>query len=81
VDDASSFVDGDKVRLLRLDEEFFVGIDPEDVSRLKRLVGLEWTVSGRSEHGHVEIEFVHASDSPTPLEWVCVPPSWIERVR
>jgi hypothetical protein len=55
VDRASGFVEGEKVRLLRLDDEFFVGIDPEDVSRLKRLVGLEWTVSGHSEHGFVEM--------------------------
>jgi hypothetical protein len=74
------FVVGDKVRLLRLDDEFYVGIDAEVMDRIKGLVGLEWTVSGHSEHGYVEIEFVHSSESPTPLEWVCVPPSWIERV-
>jgi len=77
---ASDFVEGDKVRLLCLEDEFFSGIADEDVLRLKSLIGLEWTVSDHSEHGHVEIMFVHSSQSPTPLEWVCVPPAWIERV-
>jgi hypothetical protein len=77
---AADFLPGDKVRLLRLDEEFFAGIDPAATERLRGLVGLEWTVSGRSEHGHIEIEFVHSAAAPTPLEWVCVPPTWIERV-
>jgi len=76
---ANDFVEGDKVRLLKLDDWFFAGIDSKDVSRLKSLVGLEWTVVGHTEHGHVELEFVHDPGSPTPLEWVTVPPAWIER--
>jgi hypothetical protein len=76
----SDFAVGDKVRLLRLEDQFFSGIARQDADRLKSLIGSEWTVSGRSEHGHIEMEFVHSSDSPTPLEWVCVPPPWIERV-
>jgi hypothetical protein len=77
---AANFALKDKVRLLHLDEEFYKGIDAASVSRLRSLVGREWTVSGFSPHGYVEIEFTHTGESPTPLEWVCIPPSWIERV-
>jgi hypothetical protein len=75
------FAVGDRVRLLRLEDEFFRGIDLDDVARLKGLVGRDWTVSDFSEHGYVEIELHHpeASSSPTPIDWICIPPSWIER--
>jgi hypothetical protein len=63
----SDFLIGDKVRLL-LEDQFFSGIAQEDAARLRSLIGSEWTVSGHSEHGHVEIEFMHTSQSPTPLE-------------
>ncbi|CCV04682.1 hypothetical protein MESS2_1350018 [Mesorhizobium metallidurans STM 2683] len=80
------FAPGERVRLLRLEDEFFSGMemDPEDVTRLKSLVGLTWTVEDfHAEPGTVELVFTHAPGDPSPLdwEWVWVPPEWIERVE
>lgn len=84
--DGPEFASGDRVRLLRLDDEFFSGMEPEmdaeDVARLKGLVGLTWTVEEwRPEPGTVELVFAHAPGAPSPLEWIWVPPEWIERVE
>jgi hypothetical protein len=76
----SDFASGERVRLLKLEDEFYEGIDPQDVAILKTLVGRIWTVDGmHEESGTVELIFKHRRGSPSPLRWVCVPPNWIER--
>jgi hypothetical protein len=79
------YASGDRVRLLRLEEEFFSGMvaemDPEVVARLKSLIGLTWTVEDwHIETGTIGIVFKHPPKAPTPLEWIWVPPEWIERI-
>lgn len=78
--DGTDFAAGEKVRLLRLDTAFFSGLDEKDAMRLKGLVGQVWTVETQIPHGLIELVFVHSAGEVTPLEWVCVPCSWIERV-
>jgi hypothetical protein len=76
------FADGERVRLLKLDDWFCEGMPPEDVTRLKTMIGQEWTVEAfRSETGEYELVFEHSPDHFSPFEWVWVPPEWIERVN
>ena len=80
--DGPGYAKGDRVRLVKLEDEFYVGIDADDVARLKTLVGRVWKVDGIVEaYGLVELLYKHPPGEVTPLEWVSVPPDWIERIE
>jgi hypothetical protein len=71
---------GDVVLLVRLEPEFFNGIDVDDVSRLKAIIGKKWTVEGfEPQTGFIELLFAHPEGSKISFDWVTVPPEWIER--
>jgi hypothetical protein len=78
----SPFAPGERVRLLRLEDYFYEGLDPSDVEILKKLVGKRWTVEEfHEESGTVELRFRHQNGAPSPLRWIWVPPEWIERIK
>lgn len=76
-----AFAVGERVRLLKLEDWFYSGMNDEDVARLKTMVGQIWTVEAHvEESGDYELVFEHPRGSPSPLEWVWVPPSWIGKL-
>ncbi len=79
-DNGPEYASGDRVRLLRLSDEFLSGLPEEDVAELNALIGREWTVEEWHEKlGQLEITS-SLSQSAT-IHFVWVPPEWIERIR
>lgn len=74
-----AFANGERVRLARLEDEFFLGMDNDDIEILKSLIGRVWIVQGYAESGDVELMYPKPS-GVSPLRWVWVPPDWIERI-
>ena len=65
--DEPGYAKGDRVRLVKLDDDFYVGIDAADVARLKTLVGRVWKIDGIvEEYGLVELIYKHTPGEVTP---------------
>ena len=76
-----TFSVGDKVLLNRLEDWFYNGMEANEASGLKALVGQTWTVEGFDDSsGTYELVYEHLSRSISPLEWVSVSPDWISRI-
>ncbi|CDX23155.1 hypothetical protein MPL3356_40249 [Mesorhizobium plurifarium] len=77
------FASGDRVRLLRLSDEFLSDLSAEDIAVLKALIGREWIVDEWHEGlGQVEISNCPSRTSKTAtIHSVWVPPEWVERVE
>ena len=77
----ANLVKGDKVRLKRLDEDFFKGLDDETIENLRELVGKRWTYAGRNDLGQAELEYWYRPRRVgVSSHTVWVPDDWIERV-
>ena len=80
---SATYNNGDTVRLLKIEDAFYRGLDPKDVLALKGLIGEIWTVEGEhAESGTVELVFEYPDGvlSETLLRCIQVPPDWFERV-
>jgi len=74
------YASGDRVRLLRLSDEFLSDLPEEDVAELNALIGREWTV----EEWHEELgqlEITNSLSQSATIHFVWVLPEWVERIR
>ena len=74
------YASGDRVRLLRLSDEFLSDLPEEDVAKLNALIGREWTV----EEWHEELgqlEITNSLSQSATIHFVWVLPEWVERIR
>ncbi|BCG99272.1 hypothetical protein BFX40_02765 [Mesorhizobium sp. SEMIA 3007] len=79
-DGGPEYAQGDRVRLLRLSDEFLSGLPEEDVAELNTLIGREWTVEEwHEELGQLEISNALSQSATIHFAWV--PPEWVERIR
>ena len=77
------YASGDRVRLLRLSDEFLSDFPEEDIAELSTLIGREWTVVEWHEKlGQLEItSSLSQSKKTASIHFVWVPPEWVERTR
>ncbi len=75
--------EGDRVRLLKLSDEFLSGLPKEDVEELVSLVGREWTVDEwHDDIQQVELTFwIREAPKRARCHSIWVPPAWIERIN
>ncbi len=72
---------GDHVRLLRLEQWFYQGLEDEARWFLETCVGQTTHVVGFDEYGHAELEFVASnSDSSRRIHTIWVAQDWLEKV-
>jgi hypothetical protein len=79
-DSGPEYASGDRVRLLRLSDEFLSDLPEEDVAELNTLIGGEWTVEEWHEKlGQLEI--TNSRSQSETIHFVWVPPEWVERIE
>ena len=73
---------GDSVRLLKLDEWFFKGLEPDTVVFLRTCVGKKTKIRSFDDYGHAELEFEvpRSPDDKYQSHTVWIDQSWIEKV-
>ena len=79
----SDFEIGQKVQIFKVDEEFYVGLDVDDVREIRGLLEEIWTVEEvNTEANVVEIRYDYSTEgnSSSPCRWIAIPPEWIKRV-
>ena len=77
----AGFKVGDQVRLLKLEDWFFEGIEYDAVAFLKSCIGRKTELIGFDEYGHAELVFVRSAPHENyQSHSVWVDKSWIEKV-
>ena len=77
----AGFQVGDRVRLLKLEDWFFKGIEADDVLFLRSRVDTTAKIESFDEYGHAELEFVRSKPGENyRSHTVWVDQSWIEKV-
>lgn len=74
------YASGDRVRLLRLSDEFLTDLPEETVADLNALIGREWIVEEWNEELG-QLEMSNALSKTETIHFVWVPPEWVERIR
>ena len=78
--DEPGYASGDRVRLLRLSDEFLSDLPEETVADLNTLIGREWVVEEWNEELG-QLEMSNALSETETIHFVWVPPEWVERIR